>query len=207
MSIIPSVRNKDARNKDTDVEEIKLKETPSKNNRKSTSIAKALKKRISLTRLTNRAEKDKDKEIPPCTYPTFTIEDWEETEKSFADSLRDDYKDSFSFKDDYKDTLSFKDDFAASEDDKTDVEDNDCNIFDEENKKEEDDENDRSDFSDVMSESSVNLAREQAANTNRAPSSLTVGDQSMIIGGKARFYKRLSICDLKVCLNFMFCSI
>ena len=192
MNITPSIRGVEA-----DVEEIKLKETPIRNNRhRTSSFAKALKKRISLTRLTKDRE---NKEKESIAYPTFTIEDWEETERSFADSVKDDYKDSFSFKDDYKDTLSFKDEYAISEDDKTDVEDNDINIFDDDKKEEETKEN--SDFSDVMSETSEHNAMEHAS--QRSGSRLTVEDQSMIIGTRARFYKRLSICDLKVSYQFL----
>lgn len=169
---MPAIRGVEA-----DVEEIKLKDSFSSNS-KANSIARALKKKISLTRLTSRtslvADKDKEereRERRPSRerYPTFTIEDWEEGEHNGA----------------FREDSMFKDDSRA--DDKSDYE----------------GDTDLGEDGEGEGVSLVDNEDIRSVTSSKRTSQLSV-DRSMVRCGRAKFFKRLSVCDLKVNLAF-FC--
>ncbi|XP_076057895.1 transient-receptor-potential-like protein [Oratosquilla oratoria] len=166
---MPAIRGVEA-----DVEEIKLKESfAATANAKTNSLARVIKKKMSLTRLTSRAslvgdrekeEKDKEREkeahAPREKYPTFTIETWGEGEHNNA----------FSGECLYRDETKCG---GGGESDRSDVE-GDLELGEEE----------------CESEGAALMENEDKK------SQLSV-DRSMVRCGRAKFFKRLSVCDLK----------
>ncbi|XP_045127636.1 transient-receptor-potential-like protein isoform X4 [Portunus trituberculatus] len=159
---MPAIRGVEA-----DVEEIKLKDNC--NNSRANSIARALKKKISLTRLTSRTSlvadrEDRERERRPSRerYPTFTIEDWEEGEHNGA----------------FREDMLFKDDFKG------------------EDKSEGDVDTDIGDDPDGEGTSLVDNEDIRSVASSKRASQLSV-DHSMVRCGRAKFFKRLSVCDLK----------
>ncbi|XP_042212142.1 transient-receptor-potential-like protein [Homarus americanus] len=167
---MPAIRGVEA-----DVEEIKLKDSFSSNNSKANAIARALKKKISLTRLTSRSslvvDKDKDerdRERRPSRdrYPTFTIEDWEEGEHNGA----------------FREDLAYKDDSRADEKSEFEVD------------------TDLGEDGEAEGVSLVDNEDIRSVTSSKRTSQLSV-DRSMVKCGRAKFFKRLSVCDLKLALT------
>ncbi|XP_069168156.1 transient-receptor-potential-like protein isoform X3 [Procambarus clarkii] len=163
---MPAIRGVEA-----DVEEIKLRDSFSSNSSKANSIARALKKKISLTRLTSRTslvvDKDKEereRERRPSRgrYPTFTIEDWEEGEHNGA----------------FREDPAFKDDSRADEKSEFEVD------------------TDVGDDGEAEGVSLVDNEDIRSVSSSKRTSQLSV-DHSMVKCGRAKFFKRLSVCDLK----------
>lgn len=168
---MPAIRGVEA-----DVEEIKLKDNYSSNNSRANSIARALKKKISLTRLTSRTSlvadrEDRERERRPSRdrYPTFTIEDWEEGEHNGA----------------FREDMLFKDDLKG------------------EDKSEGEVDTDIGEDNDGEGTSLVDNEDIRSVSSSKRASQLSV-DQSMVRCGRAKFFKRLSVCDLKVTMNCFF---
>ena len=171
---MPAIRGVEA-----DVEEIKLKDNYSSSNSRANSIARALKKKISLTRLTSRSSlvtdrEDRERERRPSRdrYPTFTIEDWEVGEHNGA----------------FREDMLFKDDYKGE--DKSEVE---MDI-------------DMGEDPDGEGTSLVDNEDIRSVSSSKRASQLSV-DQSMVRCGRAKFFKRLSVCDLKVTKMSSFLSL
>ncbi|XP_050695273.1 transient-receptor-potential-like protein isoform X2 [Eriocheir sinensis] len=162
---MPAIRGVEA-----DVEEIKLKDNYSSNNSRANSIARALKKKISLTRLTSRTSlvtdrEERERERRPSRdsrYPTFTIEDWEEGEHNGA----------------FKEDMLFKDDLKGDE------------------KSEGEMDTDPGEDPEGEGTSLVDNEDIRSVSSSKRASQLSV-DHSMVRCGRAKFFKRLSVCDLK----------